>query len=109
MWVAAKDRWNGVPFTCGNAGYYTNANRQNSQPHAPNPTGGSVFVDPVLRTHDDYTLWLEYVTEIGTGNECFWLMWYDLNGSPTIPMSAVFDADQIQVIASRLASFIRVP
>jgi hypothetical protein len=91
-----------VPFACENRGYRTNITK--GQPHNPSPTLGSVF-DRALLVSGPYTLWLEYVTEIKTMSECFWLMWYDA-GVPTIPLSAVFDRAQYAEMVARLPSFI---
>jgi hypothetical protein len=55
-----------------------------------------------------YSLWLEYVEDHKYGDwEGFWMMWYDGRGAPTIPLSGVFDLDQLREMNSRLASFIQ--
>jgi hypothetical protein len=91
-----------VPFTCENRRYRTNVTK--GKRHRPSATLGSVFDDPLLQV-GSYTLWVEYVTEIRTGDECFWLMWYE-GDVPTIPLSAVFDRDQYAEMVSRLPRFI---
>lgn len=104
--MSARHRINGsVPYSCENVGYMTNVAR--GYPYGPGQAGGSVFEQPLV-SHDSYSLWLEYVTEKETGADTFWLMWYK-DGTPTIPLSGVFDAAEIQTMASRLASFIQVP
>ena len=105
--MSARHRVNGtIPYTCENAGYATNIAK--GYPHGPGQAAGSVFDQALVGGHSGYSLWLEYVTEKATGADTFWLMWYD-GGTPTIPLSGVFDASDIQTMASRLASFIKVP
>ena len=53
-----------------------------------------------------YSLWLEHVEEISTKDEVYWLMWYDGNGMPTIPMSGIFDKDELSEMTKQLASFV---
>jgi len=66
---------------------------------------GSVFEEPLVP--GDYSLWLEYAVDTKTDSETFWLMWYDADGSPTIPLSGVISAGQVRDMASRLATFIK--
>jgi hypothetical protein len=104
--LAFKDRLNDIAFTCSNRRFETDISK--GHPHGNGQVIGSVFPQPVFGGIG-YTLWLEYVTDKLDGHHVFWLMWYDTNGSPTIPLSGVFDASDIQGIASRLATFIQVP
>lgn len=99
---------NGTPvdFTCENWRFKTNLAKGHS--HGASPAPGSVFAQPLV-SHQGYTLWLEHVIEKNSGAECFWLMWYEAGGSPTIPASSVLDASEIKEMTSRLASFIQVP
>jgi hypothetical protein len=104
--MALRHRINGAAYTCENLRYGTNTGK--GYAHGPSQASGSVFAQPLV-IHNGYSLWLEHVTEKATSAETFWLMWYDPNGSPTIPLSGVFDAPDIQEMASRLAAFIQVP
>jgi hypothetical protein len=106
--MAFKDRLNGIAYTCRNRRYQTNIGRNGSHPHGAGQAMGSVFPHWLVN-HNGYSLWLEHVFEPTTGAEWFWLMWYDPNGDPTIPLSGVFDAADIQEMVGRLASFIQVP
>jgi hypothetical protein len=103
--VAHKDRLSGKPFTCSNRRFHTNTCE--GKPHGAGQEKGSVFDEPLLSS-EGYTLWLEHVLDRAEGRKTFWLMWYDPDGSPTIPLSGVFSHDQIREMTSRLASFIEV-
>ena len=91
-----------IPFSCGNRRYRTNVNK--GVQHGGSSTRGSVFQGPLI--NHGYSLWLEHVEEIETGDEIYWLMWYDNNGFPTIPMSGIFDKDELSEMTRQLASFV---
>lgn len=91
-----------LPFSCGNRRYRTNINK--GVPHGASPTRGSVF--PVALINHGYSLWLEHVEEIGSGDEVYWLMWYDSNGTPTIPMSGIFDKAELGEMTKQLTGFL---
>ena len=85
---------NGIPFTCENRRFATNTTM--GFPHGAGRALGSVIADPLISaaSNGGYSLWIEYLTdahETMTTNDCFWLMWYDAAGRPTIPASGVFD------------------
>jgi hypothetical protein len=61
-----------------------------------------VFKEPLVK-HSDYTLWLEHVEEIKSGQEMYWLMWYN-SGVPTIPLSGIFDKDELKRLTQLLNS-----
>jgi hypothetical protein len=70
---------------------------------------GSVTGEPLIHTSDGYTLWLEHVdsTDVnGGGDQLYWVMWYEPNGVPTIPLSGVFDRDQLTEMVRQLMQFI---
>jgi hypothetical protein len=69
---------------------------------------GSVFVRALLTASNNHSLWLEYVTDKKGDSETFWLMWYDPEGSPVIPMSGVISIDQIKEMSRQLAGFIKL-
>jgi hypothetical protein len=96
---------NGIPFTCSNRYFETDVNQ--GKPHGPNAALGSVFDQPLIN-NGGLTLWLEYVKDKHPGPDVFWLMWYDVNGWPTIPLSGVFDRTQLQDMVSRLAKHITI-
>jgi hypothetical protein len=78
-------------------------------PHGSCPTRGSVTGEPLIQTADGFTLWLEHVesTDVGQGgDQLYWLMWYAQNGIPTIPLSGVFDRDQLTEMVQQLMRFI---
>jgi hypothetical protein len=96
------------PFTCRNSRFQTDL-KQGSKPHGKAPAIGSVF-DADLVNNGGYSLWLEYVEDYKYGvKDIFWLMWYDVNGAPTIPLSGVFNLDQLRSMNAQLAAFITVP
>ena len=102
--MAFKHRLNGQAYTCSNSRYHTNTDK--GSPHGVGNALGSVFPQALVNT--GYSLWLEHV--LGPdGEEVFWLMWYDQQGSPTIPLSGIFDGPDIQTISRGLASFIEIP
>ena len=103
-------RWwiNNQPYTCRNSRFQTDVLRSGAKPHGPGNALGSVFDAPLV-DNGGYTLWLEYVEDYKNGNKCFWLMWYDHKGAPTIPASGVFNEDQLRAMNGQLASFIKMP
>jgi hypothetical protein len=95
---------NPLPFSCRNARYQTNTSKGYS--HGTSTTRGSVF-DRALLSHDDeYSLWLEHVVEIGSGEEVYWLMWYKSSGTPTIPLSGVFSRTELAELVKQLTTFV---
>lgn len=97
--MARKDRLDDQPFTCSNQRYNTDIDH--GEPHATADALGSVFREPLV-DNGGYTLWLEHVIDRKHGSRTFWLMWYDRDGSPTIPASGVVSLEQIGEMASRL-------
>ena len=96
-----------VDFSCENYRFRTSIAR--GMPHGQCPTGGSVTGEPLIQTSDGFTLWLEHVESADAGedgNQLYWLMWYDQNGIPTIPLSSIFDRDQLTEMLRQLLRFI---
>jgi len=91
-----------ISYSCGNRRYRTNIYKGVN--HGVCPTRGSVFAVPLI--NHGYSLWLEHVEEIATGDEVYWLMWYDSQGKPTIPMSGIFDKDELSEMVKHLSSFV---
>lgn len=83
----------GQSYTCRNGRFQTDLSK--GKPHGAGNAVGSVFDAPLIN-NGGYSLWLEYVVDHKYGDECFWLMWYGGNGTPTIPLSGVFDLDPIE-------------
>lgn len=104
--MSDKDRLEGKEFTCSNKRFHTDITK--GERHGLRKARGSVFPQPLVSSDSGYTLWLEYVVDKKEKGETFWLMWYDPNGSPTIPMSSVISADKIREMTSRLAGFIEI-
>lgn len=103
--MAAHNKLDGIPFTCANARFRTDVTK--GFPHGLNQARGSVFDSPLMDAAG-YSLWLEYIVDRDGGWEPFWLMWYDADGNPTIPMSGAFDQTQMREMVAKLASFIEV-
>lgn len=101
--MADKDRLEGQQFTCSNRRFHTNTEKGES--HGLGKVRGSVFGEPLVSS-DGYTLWLEHVIDKARQSETFWLMWYNADGSPTIPASGVISTDKIKEMARRLMTFI---
>jgi len=93
-----------LTFTCGNRRYRTNIGK--GEAHWPHSTvRGSVFAEPLVK-HNGYTLWLEHVIEVVSGEKCYWLMWYDPDGLPTIPLSSIFDHTDLEQMAKLLVRLV---
>ncbi len=93
-----------IPFTCENRGFRTDS--ASGEPHAPlGSARGSVLTVPLIQVHG-FSLWLEHVVESKTNRRCYWLMWYDSRGIPTIPISAVFERADLSEMLRRLADFV---
>jgi hypothetical protein len=103
--MAKKDRIDDQPFTCHNDRFQTDTEK--GKPHGKAQAGGSVFPGPLV-PGDYYTLWLEFVRDKKGGPDTLWLMWYDGEGTPTIPMSGVISADQIKQMTAKLTDFIKL-
>ena len=95
---------NGQPiaYTCHNRRFETDISR--GHPHLAGQAGGSVTPQPLV-LHGDLGLWLEHVIEPATGAPFYWFMWYDA-GTPTIPLSGIFNRDELSELASQLAQFV---
>lgn len=90
-----------VPFSCENRRFRTNLGA--GEPHSPfSDSRGSAIAGPLV-LHDGYSLWLEHVEEIESGVNLYWLMWYDNNGVPTIPLSGVFDETELKRMTTLLS------
>lgn len=92
----------GAPFTCENGRFKTNT--QKGQPHGAGNASGSVFPTPLVA--GGYSLWLEHVSDKQDGSDCFWLMWYDARGAPTIPLSGAMWPDDLRAMIAKLSSFV---
>lgn len=99
----AGDRLN---FSCQNAKFQTGIGR--GHPHRPSATLGSVIEGPLIGRPGNYSLWLEHVasTDDPGATDIYWLMWYDPRGLPTIPLSGVFNREQLGEMVRQLINFI---
>lgn len=103
--MAKKDRIDDKPFTCRNARFETDI--QKGEPHGKGHARGSVFPEPLV-PGDRSTLWLEFVRNTKGGSDTFWLMWYDNEGTPAIPLSGVISVDQIKQMTAKLTDYIKL-
>ncbi|GEL42841.1 hypothetical protein MEX01_34320 [Methylorubrum extorquens] len=104
--MAARHRLNGQAYTCKNYRFWTDTTK--GVAHGPGQVDGSVFASPLINS-GAYTLWLEHVVDNSEGfNDPLWLMWYDDQGDPTIPLSGVFDKEQLKDVVARLSAFIEI-
>jgi hypothetical protein len=93
-----------VPFSCENTRFATNLEKGNL--HKPKAqTAGNVLENPLLED-DQASLWLEHVIDKNTYDELYWLMWYNSEGFPIMPMSSVFDKDDLKKMVSNLIKFV---
>ena len=104
--MGRRHRLEDQAFTCANSRFQTNTRKP--FPHGEGVAGGSVFEKPLAKTEQGDSLWLEHVLA-KDGAEAFWLMWYDQDGNPTIPLSGVMSADEVREMSSRLARFMELP
>jgi len=98
------NRHKGQPFTCSNARYHTDDTQ--GHPHGDGNARGSVLDGPVCDDKaNGVSLWLEYVKDghgVGGWNpDPLWLMWYDMDGNPTISQSATFDLSHLREMIGR--------
>lgn len=92
-----------LDFSCTNAYFRTNV--EIGKDHGNCATKGSVFSTPlVIQAQGGFSLWLEHVENIASGDQMYWLMWYDGNGFPTMPMSGVFDREDIKKMVALLST-----
>ena len=92
-----------INYTCQNRRFGTDINK--GFPHGNySQTLGSVFPEQLMESNG-YTLWLEYVFDENDEN-LYWLMWYDSDGKPTIPLSAIFNNDDLGNMITQLTKFI---
>jgi hypothetical protein len=94
--MTAAKKW-----VCENRRYRTNT-RKGASHGRYSKVRGSVFPGPLAKG-DGYTLWLEHVTAKDDGSDCFWFMWYDETGRPTIPLSGVLTTDGLRRVVKSLA------
>lgn len=90
-----------IPFTCENRRYATDLTEGFS--HGSAEARGSVLEAPLF-DFGDASIWLEHVVERATGEKCYWLMWYDADGRPNIPLSGVFGHEDLERAAQALRS-----
>ncbi len=94
-----------VPFSCKNKKYQTDVNK--GQSHWNVPTLGSVTGQALITGDNGYTLWLEHVhSEYEPQEEFYWLMWYDSDGMPAVPMNSIFNRDQLTDMVRQLMRFV---
>jgi hypothetical protein len=94
-----------LPFTCGNRRFMTDLSRGYAHSVLHADSTGSVLPDAVF-DFGEASIWLEHVVDRHSGERCFWLMWYNAEGKPTIPMSGVFGVDEIERASSALRDFV---
>lgn len=93
-----------MAFTNKNSRYETDTTK--GHPHGAGQPKGSVFDQPLFADPSGYTLWLEHVVEVKSGDETYWLMWYDGHGNPTTKVSGVIPKESLRDLGQRL---IQVP
>ena len=91
-----------IPFTCENRRYVTDL--AEGFPHSPRGEARGSTIKGPLFDFGDASIWLESVVEKASGEKCFWLMWYDSNGRPIIPLSGVFSQSDIERAAQALGT-----
>lgn len=66
---------------------------------------GSYTLEPIY-TGDDAILVLEKVVEKSDGKQCYWFMWYNLNGIPLLTMSGVIGLEDIHEVLKNISNII---
>ena len=92
-----------VSYTCANYRFRTNT--ESGFAHGSNVARGSVFPEALACNADGSSLWLEHVVDDSEGS-FYWLMWYDAQGKPTIPLSGILTRDHISNMAVMLTKVI---
>ena len=100
----ADDGGNPIAFSCENSRFRTNLAKGETH-GGQRRVRGSVFPGALIE-RGGFSLWLEHVEEIETSEEYYWLMWYDAQGRPTIPMSGVFDRSDLAGMLGQLGRFV---
>ncbi len=95
---------NRLPFTCENSRFRTNTDK--GFPHYPRADTRGNVIKSALVDYGNYSVWLEHAFDKLEEEEMYWLMWYDEDGVPTIPMSGVFGRDELENMVSRLTRFV---
>ena len=93
---------NNTPYTCENKRFKTNIVR--GKPHGSAAVLGSVF--PQALINNGYSLWIEHIIDKNDNSEGFWLMWYDANGAPTIPLSGAMWPNELREMIAQLSKFV---
>ena len=93
-----------VSFTCENYRFSTNIHKGHRH-GTSSKVKGSVFEEPLVHTDGGYSLWVEHVIEKDSEDEMYWLMWYDADGIPTIPLSSVFSKANLEKMMGNIARF----
>ena len=93
-----------VPFSCENSKFKTNLQKGNS--HNPKSQTGGNVLESALLIDSEASLWLEHVIDKNTDDELYWLMWYNSSGFPIMPMSSVFNKNQLEEMVAGLTKFV---
>jgi hypothetical protein len=91
-------------YTLENYGFRTDTSK--GKPHGIGNALGSVFSEPLFTGDQNDSVWLEHVVGKGDGKALYWLVWYDSEGKPKIPLSAIFGKEQLVEMSKRIAEFV---
>ena len=102
------ERGSRIAFSCANRRFETDLGC--GQRHRSSPTLGSVTGEPLV-SDPEYSLWLEHVRDRhdearGREEGLYWLIWYNDEQKPVIPLSAVFNRQQLANMARQLMQFL---
>lgn len=90
-----------LEFTCENNQFKTDINKGNKHRENHNYLG-SVTKEP-LYADDENSIWLEHAVNVNNPEDtCYWFMWYNYEGFPTIPLSAVMSIDEIRTVLANV-------
>ncbi len=99
---------NGEPqdFSCFNRRFQTDISRGFA--HGWSQTRGSVVEGPLAGQQGEYSLWLEHVAnrDDPAETDIYWLMWYDPEGNPTIPLSGILHREELADMVRGLMAFV---
>jgi len=91
-------------YTLENYGFRTDTSK--GKAHGAGNVRGSVFTEALFTGEQNDSVWLEHVIGKGDGKALYWLVWYDSEGKPKIPLSAVFGREQLAEMVKRIAEFV---
>jgi hypothetical protein len=96
-----------LDYTCENNLYKTDINKGYKH-YKKHDYKGCVTETPLLKLKNSNSLWLEYVIDKQSKEKGIWLMWYDKNGYPAIPASAIIYLEHLNEVIKNFISILKL-